>query len=456
MKAIRKCYPIIAVGLAAISGALFACSVPPRHIGFLGWVAFIPLLLAARITRPLIAAGCGLLCSLTAALILSGRIGEASQYGNLVAVFGSLGLVLAFTAGFASLGRKLSPAVEPFFIACAGVTAELLVVGIFPINVALSQYANPAMLRLASYTGIWGVSFLIWLAPASIIAMLRKPRAAWPAFAVAVVALVASATVKLPIEQGGRVLRVAAIQAADPYRALKRTEDVRGLADLVVWAEHRIEPGPEARMPLTAAKSNELAVVADLREPRKGGKPYNTAYLVGPDGKVVGRQRKRFPFGDENRIFSRGRESRPIQCGGASVGMAICYDTQFSTVIRDLARNGAEVVCVPIHDPEMPNSLLNYLHGAVIPFRAAENGVSIICAECYGLSSIIGGSGRIIARAPTGSFGAVYAPVRLRTARTLATRWGDWFALLCATMMVLTPVAASLKRRHSKSEPINE
>ena len=377
-----------------------------------------------------------MMCSLSAALILSGHISEAHHYGNLVAVFGSLGLVLAFVAGFASLGKELSPAIEPFFIACAGVTAELLSVGIFPVNAAISQYRDPAMLRLASVTGIWGVSFLLWLVPASILAMIRTPRAAWTAFGVAVVALIAASTVGFPIQQDGKTIRAAAIQAANPYSAAEQTKQVRGRADIVVWPEHRIEPGREARIPSDAARENEIAIIADIREPRPGGKPYNTAFLFGPDGEVIAKQRKRRPFGKENMIFSRGRKSTPISYRGAKIGVAICFDTQFTTVIRDLARSGAEVVFVPIHDPEMPSSLLNYLHGAVIPFRAAENGVPIVCAECRGLSSIIDASGRIIARSPTGSSGAVYAPVGLGMANTLATRWGDWSAYLCVGGMV--------------------
>lgn len=445
MKTVRCCYPILALLLAAISGALFAFAAPPRQFAVLGWIAFLPLLLAARITRPVIAVGCGLICSLTAALILAGHINEASQFGNLVAVFGSLGLVLAFAAGVASLGKKLGPAVEPFFIACAGVTAELLSVVVFPINVAISQYQNPAMLRLASITGIWGVSFLIWLVPASILAMFRRPKSAWPAFALGMMAVVASATVKLPVEQGGRVVRVAAIQAADPYSAARKTKQVRGAAELVVWGEHLIGTGPEQRIPMKAAKANKLCIVANLRESPKDGKPYNTACLIGPDGATMARQRKRFPFGRENGIFARGKESTPVKCAGATVGMAICFDTQFTTVIRDLTRKGADVICVPIHDPEMPSSLLNYLHVAVITFRAAENGLPIVCAECYGLSSIIDGSGRIIASAPTGTFGATCAPVRLRTAKTVATRWGDWFAYLCAVGMIVA-LASKLRK----------
>lgn len=374
------------------------------------------------------------MCSVVTALILAGRLNEPYQYGNIVGVFGSLGLVLAFTAGFASMGKKLHPTFEPFFIACAGVTAELIAVHIFPVNVAISQYQNPAMLRLASVTGIWGVSFLIWLVPAAIISMAHKSKAAWPAFAVAVVALIASSTVGFPTPHDGKVLRIAAVQTVDPYEAKVQTAKMRGRADVVVWSEQHLDQ--KILYPSEAARENQLYVVADFAVKPSKGKLFNTACIFAPSGKEIAQQRKRYPFGIENLTYAPGNESHPVQCKGFKAGLAICYDTQFTTVIRDLARKGAEIVFVPIHDPALPNSLLNYLHGTVIPFRAAENGLPIACAEVNGLSSIIDGSGRYIARAPTQSICSVSAPVRLRTAKTFATRYGDWFAWACVVGMV--------------------
>ena len=435
MKPARWYDPLLSLLLAAASGLLLALALPPRQISFVGWIAFVPLLLAARLSRPLIAACCGLICSLTTALILSGRLTNAAQYANLLAIFGTLGIVLAVATGLASVGKKLSPAIEPFFVACAGVTAELLSLCLFPVNVAVSQYGNPAMLYLASITGIWGVSFLIWLVPASVIAILRDSRKAWPSAAISAIALIAALGVGFPSSSGGRTLRVAAIQAANSYSAADETKDIRGKADIVVWPEHRLD-GFETSVPSQSAKKNRVCIVANIREYAHNGKYYNTAYLFDASGRVIGKQRKRFPFGNENQLFARWKCSQPIECGGMRVGLAICFDSQFTAVTRDLARNGAEVVCIPIHDPEMPNSLINSLHAAFFPFRAAENGLPIVCAECHGLSSIIDGSGRIIARSPAGTGGAVFAPVRLRSTRTIATRWGDWFAYLCVVGII--------------------
>ncbi len=455
MKPARWYYPLLSLLLAAISGLLLALALPPRQIGFLGWLAFIPLLVAARLSRRIIAACCGLICSLTTALVLSGRLTDAAQYANLLAIFGSLGMVLAFVAASASAAKKMSPAIEPFFIACVGVTAELLSICLFPVNVAISQYRNPAMLHLASITGIWGVSFLIWLVSASVIALFRDSRKASPAAAISVIALVAALGVGFPANSDGRTMRVAAIQAADPLSAADRTRDVRGMADVVVWPEHRLD-GTEASAPSQAAKRNRIPVVANIREYAHKGIYYNTAYLFDASGRVIGKQRKRFPFGNENQLFSRGKQSQPIDCGKAKLGMAICFDSQFTAVTRDLARKGADIAMIPIHDPETPNSLINYLHATFIPFRAAENGMPIVCAECYGLSSIIDGSGRIIARSPAGSSGAVFAPVRLRSTRTIATRWGDWFGYLCALLTVLIPAAHLSRITGTKGDARNE
>ncbi len=416
--------------LAIASGILLAFALPPMGMGILGWVAFLPLLIAARMCRPLIAAGGGLLAALTCALILSGRITEASQFGNLFAVFGALALALAFTAAFGSLSTRLHPAIQPLFVACAGVSAELASTWVFPVNVAISQYQNPAMLKLASYTSIWGVSFLVWFVPAAIVAAFSKPKAAWPMLAIASLAVISGAVVQFPMTQHGRVLRLAAVQAKYACDARTITRGVADKASLVVWPEQKLSP--EDGNPARAARDNRVYVVADVIEPRANAKPYNTACLFSPSGQVIGKQNKRFLFGDENRQCSPGTRSLPIDRGGFCAGMAVCFDTQFPAVVRDLVRAGADVVLVPVHDPEMPSSLLNYFHSAIVPFRAAENGVPIVWADSVGLSAIVDGSGRIAMRGPAREMATVVGRVWLRRSTTLASRLGDWFAYVCA------------------------
>ena len=97
----------------------------------------------------------------------------------------------------------------------------------------------------------------------------------------------------------------------------------------------------------------------------------------------------------------------------------------------------------------MPNSLFHYLHAAVIPFRAAENAVPIVWSECTSLSAIYDGYGRRIARAPEHMIGHVHGIVALRERRTFFTLAGDYFAYLCAGVLVLA--AGTMVRRKLQS-----
>lgn len=434
MRTAKAYYPVLALALAAASGVLLAFALPVKGAAPLGWVVFVPLLLAARISRPLIAAGCGLVCSIVCAMVVSGPVTEDYQFGNLVAAFGGLGLALAFAAGFTSVGKKLHPMLQPFYVASVAVTSELLSTAVFPINVAISQYQNPAMLKLASYTGIWGVSFLLWLVPAALLAAFRHGRATLPALVVAAFAVAGSAIVPFPVLNEGTELRLAAVQAPGSYECARKSVELKGRADIAVWPEHHLNV--KNRLAWETAKANRLYLAVDVNEFATGEKLYNTGYLYAPDGQLIGKQRKRFPFGDENRKVERGGTSSPVGCGGFSAGMAICYDSQFASVVRDLANKGADVVLVPIYDPEMPNCLFNHLHTAMLPFRAAENGVPVAAANDSGLSCIVDRSGRIVARAGEHTVEAIRATVRLGSDRTLASRIGDSFAYLCVLVMV--------------------
>jgi apolipoprotein N-acyltransferase len=94
----------------------------------------------------------------------------------------------------------------------------------------------------------------------------------------------------------------------------------------------------------------------------------------------------------------------------------------------------------------MPNSVFNYLHSAVIPFRAAENGVPIVWAECQSLSMIVDSDGRILARGPEKAPAFIIAGVHLRSGLTFFTRAGDYFAYLCVTGCVLGSILSTRSR----------
>jgi len=439
--------PAIPVSLSLVAGAALAVALPPRGVWMLGWIAFLPLLAAARITRPIIAAGCGLITGITCACVFAGQLLNGAQLVNLGGAFGAFAVVLAFAAGLASAGaRRLSVSVWAVFVACAGVSAELLSVYVFPVNVALSQHQNAFALWLAAYTGIWGVSFLIWLVPGSLIAVISEPKRGWALFAVGAAAALAGLFVEFPEDLGSSVLHVAAVQAPDPCSAAEETGRIAHRADIVVWPEHLMHRN--LTLARETASKNKVYLVASFVGHGGGKKLFNSACIIGPDGSTAATSRKQHLFGSEAFEYTTGQDSNPARCRGFSPGVPICFDTMFTDVTRGLVRRGADILLVPNHDPMMPRYVFHHLHSAAIPFRAAENGVPIVWSECSGLSAIYDRHGRRTECAPEGQVTSVRAWVVLRSGKTLFTRAGEYFAYACAFAVVVT-AGVLIRRRKS-------
>ncbi|MCE5199465.1 MAG: nitrilase-related carbon-nitrogen hydrolase [Armatimonadota bacterium] len=445
MKTGRWYYPLIALPLAAISGVLLALALPPNDISAIGWIAFIPLLIVSRITRPLIATGCAFIAALTCGRMLTGPVTTDAQLGNSIAAFGGLGLVLAFAVGVSAFGsRRMPAAVWAVFVACAGVSAEFLARSIFPVSLAISQYQTAGALRVASFTGIWGVTFLLWLFPASLVALCTSRRA-WPVFTVSLLLTLLVVFLPFPKPSGTKTIQVAAIQAQDQWSASDITDKIASHTQIVVWPEYLLDH--KSPVPVNAARHNRVYIVADIIEPTGGRKLYNAAILISPKGKRLAAFRKQHLFGKEQFEFTKGRSSRAVKCDKFTAGAPVCFDSEFTDVIRAQVRSGANIILIPNHDPETPNCTFNYLHLAAIPFRAAENGVPIAWAESNGLSSVIDSTGRILSRAPIHSATAARAHVHLRHRSTFFTLAGDYFAWICvATTFVLLTLSVLRKR----------
>jgi predicted amidohydrolase len=76
-------------------------------------------------------------------------------------------------------------------------------------------------------------------------------------------------------------------------------------------------------------------------------KVFNTAVAISPDGTLVARYRKCFPWRPWEQV-SPGREFVVFDIPGLTrIGLSICYDTWFPEVARHLAWMGAEVILQP-------------------------------------------------------------------------------------------------------------
>jgi len=127
----------------------------------------------------------------------------------------------------------------------------------------------------------------------------------------------------------------------------------------------------------------------------RDGKTYNTASVINPDGEVVTRYSKMFPFYPYEEGVSAGHEFCVFDVPDvARFGVSICYDMWFPETVRTLTVMGAEVI---LH-PTMTGTIDREIELSIVRAMAAVN-------QCYffdvnGLDT--GGSGRSIVCGPDG------------------------------------------------------
>ncbi len=107
-------------------------------------------------------------------------------------------------------------------------------------------------------------------------------------------------------------------------------------------------PGPSTEYFGAVSKKHNLYIVAGLVE-REGSLVYNTAVLLGPDGKLAGKYRKVcLPRGEIDAGICPGTEYPVFETRFGKVGMMVCYDGFFPEVARELSNRGAEVIAWPV------------------------------------------------------------------------------------------------------------
>ena len=151
-------------------------------------------------------------------------------------------------------------------------------------------------------------------------------------------------------------------------RALAETPDAR-----------REAAAPGLSAVATWAKSRGAHVVIGFPERAAGGRLYNSAALIGPDGRVKDVYRKLHLFDAEKRWFAPGdRAPRVSRVGPARIGMLVCYDWRFPEIARVLALAGADLIAHP------SNLVVPALAQQAMPVRALENRVYAVTANRVG------------------------------------------------------------------------
>jgi apolipoprotein N-acyltransferase len=231
--------------------------------------------------------------------------------------------------------------------------------------------------------------------------------------------------------------------------------------DLIVWPEspapfYTTDPIFREAVSNIARKAQTWVLAGSVGTRNAGQSPqgvtqsYNSAALVNPRGEWVGRYDKMHlvPFGEyvpfksifgfagglskEVGDFSPGESRAPLQAGGNSLGVFICYESIFPDEVRQLAANGAQVLVNISNDGWYGDSGAYAQHLKQARMRAVENNRWLLRDTNTGVTASIDPYGRIVAGAPRKIRTAVDAPYAVSNVTTFYTRHGDWFAYLCA------------------------
>ncbi|MFC7487048.1 nitrilase-related carbon-nitrogen hydrolase [Knoellia sp. CPCC 206453] len=186
----------------------------------------------------------------------------------------------------------------------------------------------------------------------------------------------------------------------------------------------RLLEGPTFTFAAAAAAAHGVVVHASLYERADGpdGLGFNTAFLVSPEGELLGRTRKlHIPVSAgyyEDTYFRGGPadDAYPVHevkaLDGARVGLPTCWDEWFPEVARSYSLDGAEILVYPTaigSEPTFPHFDTQPLWRQVIVANGIAGGTYMVVPNrtgdeggltFYGSSFVSDPYGRVLAEAP--------------------------------------------------------
>ncbi len=359
----------------------------------------------------------------------------------------------------------------------------------FPWNVAAYAVVEvPGALPLSAWIGAYGVSALVLLVNVAGALWLRSGRVRiWAATVAGVALLLAVGAVSAPEPSGASgasEFRVLQPNIPNLVRYEQETVDrnyrrMRGMAGeacrepaLLVLPESGFWPYEYDRHPFLA---EDLDAIADNGCPllvnsitRQGeGLPYlNSVLLVGPDG-PTGRYDKRqlVPFGEYVPFkgvlpfldklaraagdFDRGDGPALLEWQGHRIGVAVCYEVIYPTLVAEQVAAGATVLVTVVNDAWYGDTWAPWQHLRGARFRAAESRRTLLRAAITGVSVVVGPDGEVEQQLGVGEEGTLRVAVAPATDLTPYSRlpWGP------PAVMSLLAMIAWLSRSGSFPRP---
>jgi len=529
--------------LAGASGLFLSLSFPKSDLGLLAWIALVPLHWALDGKSKTQAfwigwlsgtiAFTGMMAWVVTAMNTYGKVPLVISYGLMMLLTAYLGLYVGLYSAGAVWFRTLIPRYGLFAVPCLWVTLELIrtyVLSGLPWGLlGYSQYRQIEMIQIADHMGVYGVSFLIvlvnvalaeflsWLTP--LLRGFRPAKLPWELVAMATLVVTLSwqyglATIsEAPFSDIPRSsISVGVVQpnvdqavkwdTAYREQTLARfdrlTEQLGRATDLVIWPEAAtpfvFEREPVYQLQLIALANRAQAPIlfgSPALRFYPDRRPYllNSAYLLSPDGQLLGRYDKHHlvPFGEYipfkssflffldklvegigdfeagtgPTVLTLTPKPRAAAAGVAvttprpvEFGVAICYEVIFPNLVRQFAANGAEFLVTVTNDAWFGSSSAASQHFSMVVFRSVENHLAFARSANTGISGFIDPFGRIVEATPIFTEQAVKATMQVWRPHTFYSRYGDVFAYGCVIICAVLCLFGSFRTKGSEPDAV--
>jgi apolipoprotein N-acyltransferase len=326
----------------------------------------------------------------------------------------------------------------------------------FPWNLlGTSQYQMPPLMQIASFTGVYGVSFLIaWFSVALLcagVSLIRTPLRRWnpvrevlaPVVTIGIACFYGFLVLQRPPEPAAR-LKLALVQpsiaqtniwdsASDPTRFQKLLK----LSDAALAEDPDVLVWPEAALPsqfrwdtnrydgltvqetiVRLAQEHKVWLLfgADDAEPtNEKVNYYNSAFAISPEGKIIATYRKRqlvmfgeyvplsryLPFlKDFTQVygeFTPGTAPIPFYLDTLRVttSVLICFEDLFPHLGREYVSTNTDFLLNLTNNGWFGESAAQWQHAVGSIFRAIENGLPLVRCANNGLSCWVDPRGRM-------------------------------------------------------------
>jgi apolipoprotein N-acyltransferase len=465
---------VVVAGLASAGLLYFGTGLHPTW--WLLWVAPVPVLAIA----PRLRAGAAFLLGSIAWLL--GEMNQWNYFRHVIAVpLHMIILFLVIAAAVFGLGvlftrsflRRDSLFLGAFAFPVYWVTSEYLTAITSPHstwgNLAYTQMDFLPLIQIASVTGLWGISFILFLFAGTVAALFSGAGKLWQrrVLAITVGFLVSAVLVfgewRLQSNSPAKSVHVTLIAKDVPMSVYLGSEG-QALDLLHEYADEirRVTPAGTQAVVLpekigrlsesalaevdalfsSAANTTRAAVVVGLVR-RTLSESFNSSRFYSADGKLEANY-------DKHHLIPGVEPEKPghkritLDRSSGRWGLQICKDMDFPALSREYAADGANLMLVPAWDFHVDG----WLHSRMAVLRAVENGFALARSARNGLLTLSDNRGRILAETATapGRFVSISGILNVAPEETFYARTGDWFAWLCVAAFVVLLASRLLTR----------